>query len=74
MQRQTRDYSLKVKALDSSGTFTGYCSTYGGPPDLVGDVIEPNAFAASIASQGDGYPLLFGHSQLEPLGASQSTR
>jgi hypothetical protein len=40
----TRDFSLKVKALDDSGTFTGYASTYGGPPDMVGDVIEPGAY------------------------------
>jgi HK97 family phage prohead protease len=64
----TRDFSLRVKALDDSGTFTGYCSTYGGPPDLVGDIIEPGAYKQAIASQGNGYPLLWAHQQSEPLG------
>jgi HK97 family phage prohead protease len=67
----TRDFSLKVKALDNSGTFTGYASTYGGPPDMVGDVIEPNAFKQAIASQGNGYPLLWAHKQDEPLGLAR---
>jgi HK97 family phage prohead protease len=67
----TRDFSLKVKALDSSGTFTGYASTYGGPPDLVGDVIEPGAYKQAIASQGSGYPLLWSHLQSEPLGLAK---
>jgi HK97 family phage prohead protease len=67
----TRDFSLRVKALDDSGTFTGYASTYGGPPDLVGDIIEPGASKQAIASQGNGYPLLFGHSQNQPLGLAK---
>jgi HK97 family phage prohead protease len=68
---QTRDYSLKldVKALDeSSGSFTGLASTYGGPPDAYGDIIEPGAFKQAIAAQGNGYPLLWAHQQSEPLG------
>src|SRR5258707_11713218 len=66
----TRDFSLKVKALDDSGTFTGYASTYGPAADMVGDVIE-NAYAQSIASQGNGYPLLWSHLQSEPLGLAK---
>jgi HK97 family phage prohead protease len=64
----TQDFTLRLKALDDAGTFTGYASTYGGPPDLVGDVIEPGAFAQSIASQGKGYPLLWAHRSDEPIG------
>ena len=67
---QTRDYSLKVKALDDSGTFTGYASTYNSV-DLVGDLIEPGAYRQSIASQGSGYPLLWAHKQDEPLGIAR---
>ncbi|WP_213804738.1 HK97 family phage prohead protease [Granulicella sp. dw_53] len=64
-----RDFSLKVKALDdNSGTFTGYASTYGGPPDLVGDIIMPGAFKRSIDNQGDGVVLLWSHSTSDPLG------
>jgi HK97 family phage prohead protease len=65
---QTKDFTLKVKALDDSGTFTGLASTYGGPPDLQGDIIEPGAYKQAIASQGNGYPLLWSHQQSEPLG------
>jgi hypothetical protein len=67
----TRDFSLKVKALDASGTFTGYASTYGGPPDLAGDIIEPGAYRQSIASQGNGYPLLWSHRTDEPIGLAR---
>jgi HK97 family phage prohead protease len=67
----TRDFSLRVKGLENPGSFTGYASTYGPPADMVGDVIEKNAYAQSIASQGNGYPLLFAHSQSEPLGLAK---
>jgi HK97 family phage prohead protease len=61
-----------VKALDeSSGTFTGLASTYGGPPDRQGDVIEKGAFSQAIASQGAGVPLLWAHAQSEPLGLAK---
>jgi HK97 family phage prohead protease len=68
---QTRDFTLKVKALDESGTFTGLASTYGLPADLVGDVVEPGAFKQSIQQQGKGIPLLFAHDQSQPLGLSK---
>src|SRR5258708_15977419 len=69
----TRDFSFKlnVKSLDSSGGFMGLASTYGGPPDLVGDIIEPGAYKQAIASQGNGYPLLWAHQQSEPLGLAK---
>lgn len=71
MQYQ-RDFPLKVKALDDqTGTFTGYASTYGGPPDLMGDVIEPGAFKRAIDNQGAGYPLLWSHMSSEPLGLAR---
>ncbi|WP_158944977.1 HK97 family phage prohead protease [Granulicella sp. S190] len=71
---ETRDYSfrLNAKSLDSTtGTFTGLASTYGGPPDLQGDIIEPGAFKAAIASQGNGVPLLWAHKQDEPIGLAK---
>ena len=48
----TQDFQLRLKSLDDAGSFSGFASTYGGPPDLVGDIIEPGAFAQSIAQQG----------------------
>ena len=67
----TQDFTLRLKALDDSGTFTGYASTYGGPPDLVGDVIEAGAFAQSIRQQGAGFPLLWSHQTDQPLGIAK---
>lgn len=68
---QTKDFQLKVKALDDSGAFTGIASPYGDPPDLVGDVIQPGAFSQAIRQQGKGYPLLWAHKQEEPLGLAR---
>jgi HK97 family phage prohead protease len=70
---QIRDYTFKVKALgdESSGTFTGLASPYGGPPDLVGDIISPGAYKQSIQQQGAGYPLLWAHKQDEPVGIAK---
>jgi hypothetical protein len=66
----TKDFTLKVKALEE-GAFTGFASTYGDPPDLQGDVIEPGAFKQAIAQQGKGYPLLWSHRQDEPIGTGR---
>lgn len=66
-----KDFQLKVKALDDSGTFTGLASTYGPPADLTGDIIEPGAYRNSIASQGAGIPLLFAHDQSQPIGLAR---
>jgi HK97 family phage prohead protease len=64
----THDFGLKLKGLQDTGTFQGFASTYGDPPDLTGDVIEPGAFKQAIQQQGSGYPLLWAHSQAEPIG------
>jgi HK97 family phage prohead protease len=73
MQTKTSDFSFKVnaKSLDDSGTFVGLASTYGGPPDAYGDVIERGAFAGAIQNQGRGFPLLFAHDQSQPLGLAK---
>lgn len=47
---------------DPSGSLVGYASTYGGAPDRQGDVVDPGAFAASIADiNAAGLPLLADH-------------
>lgn len=54
-----------------SGEFTGYASTFGGAPDAYGDVIDPGAFAASLAEHAanDSMPaLLWAHDPSEPIG------
>lgn len=72
MPRQTKDFTFQVKALDDSGTFTGFASTYGGPPDLQGDIVAPGAFKQAINMQpSGGYPLLWAHNQAEPVGLAK---
>lgn len=67
----TRDFPLKLKALDDSGTIDGIISTYGPPADLVGDIMAKGAFDQAIAQQGKGFPLLFAHDQSQPLGLAK---
>jgi len=68
----TQDFTFRLKLpLGEDGTFSGYASTYGGPPDLVGDIIEPGAFTQSIQQQGKGYPLLWAHRTDEPIGLAK---
>jgi hypothetical protein len=70
--RQTKDFALKMtKAPDESGSFVGLASTYGGSPDLQGDIVAPGAFAQAINSQGDGYPLLWAHDSSQPVGLAK---
>jgi hypothetical protein len=58
---------LKIKAVTDGGTFQGLAAAYGNV-DLGGDVIEPGAFAKSIAS-GKPYPLLWQHQADNPIGS-----
>jgi HK97 family phage prohead protease len=72
MRRQTKDFTLKLtKGLDETGSFVGLASTYGGSPDLYGDIVAPGAFAQAINRQGDGYPLLWAHDGSTPIGRAK---
>jgi HK97 family phage prohead protease len=54
--------------LTGDGVFAGYASLFG-VPDLVGDVVEPGAFRATLARRGSaGVKLLWQHIATEPLG------
>lgn len=56
-------FALKF-ADDATGAFSGYASTFGGPPDSFGDIIEPGAFSATIAEwtrTGRYPPMLWQH-------------
>jgi HK97 family phage prohead protease len=66
----TRDFPWRIKSLDPQGQFTGIASTYDGV-DLQNDRIERGAYAAAIAGQGAGFPLLFAHQQSQPLGVGK---
>jgi len=68
---RTADFSLKVKALQETGVFTGLASSYAGL-DLMGDTVSPGAFAQAIKSQGPyGYPLLWNHDSGSPIGIAR---
>ena len=41
----TKDYTLRVKALEDSGAFEGIGSPYGEPADLQNDIIQPGVRA-----------------------------
>lgn len=54
--------------IDADGVFTGYASLFG-VPDLVGDMVMPGAFRASLARRGtEGVKLLYQHDAGRPIG------
>lgn len=62
---------IKRASVNAEGVFSGYASTWGGPPDLVGDIIQRGAFAAAIQShksQSTAPAMLWAHDQSEPIG------
>ena len=57
--------------MSAAGQFEGYASTFGGDPDLQGDVIARGAFAQSLADHkaaGTTPALLWSHDSSEPIG------
>lgn len=63
--------SLEVKALNEKGEFEGYASTFGGEPDLDGDIIQVGAYTASLEehkSAGTMPKMFWQHNPHEPIG------
>jgi uncharacterized protein len=58
---------VHVKAAAREGVFAGYASTFGGPPDCYGDIIEPGAFAKTLKSDR-AVAMLWAHDPSEPIG------
>jgi HK97 family phage prohead protease len=59
-----KDFTLDLKAVSDQGIVEGYGSTFGGPPDLGGDIVLPGAFADSLAEhkrKGTMPLMFFGH-------------
>ena len=67
---QHMDFGLEVKALDDSGTFEGYASTFGNV-DNGGDKVMPGAFVEGLASARRGgrtVKMLWQHDPDQPIG------
>ncbi|MBK7728030.1 MAG: HK97 family phage prohead protease [Gammaproteobacteria bacterium] len=70
MIESTPLFQLK-RAPTAEGEFSGYASVFGGPPDLVGDVIAKGAFADAIQqhkSAGTRPAMLWSHDHTAPIG------
>ena len=68
--REHKAFPLQIKEIDEeTGTFTGYAAVFGNR-DSYGDIIEPGAFAKTIADKGGAFPVLWQHDPWEPIGAS----
>ena len=70
MSTKTIDFPFQLKALNDSGTFSGYGSVFG-VMDSYYDIVAPGAFADSLAAQkatGRLPALLWQHRSAEPLG------
>src|SRR5262245_46936622 len=67
--RHFKQTKFEIKALDESGVFEGYASTFGNE-DLGGDVIAAGAFKKTIVEKKD-VPILWGHSIRDIIGVNQ---
>lgn len=68
----TKDFRLDVKEIDgTTGEFTGHAAAFGNV-DLQGDLIEPGAFAKTIADRNGRVPILWQHDPYNPIGVSTS--
>lgn len=67
---KTKDFALKVKDVDDSGTFEGYGSVFG-VRDSYNEVVEPGAFVESLVKhkrEGSKPLMLWQHNPDEPVG------
>ena len=71
---QTKAFGLHVKDVSDEGTFTGYGSIFGNV-DSYGDIVDPGAFAKSLARHArekSAPALLWQHNPDEPIGVWES--
>jgi HK97 family phage prohead protease len=64
---QNRAFKFEIKSVNEQGVFTGMASVFGNM-DLGGDVVEPGAFARTLAHKGGEVPILFAHDTRQPIG------
>lgn len=68
--RKSRDFTFKIKAVESDGFFSGYGSVFG-VIDSYREIVAPGAFAASLVdsqAKGRKLPVLWQHRGDMPLG------
>jgi hypothetical protein len=70
-QLERKRFTLKIKAVDDAGSFTGLGAVYGNT-DLGGDQIMPGAFTRTLAA-GKQFPLLWQHDPSNPIGTAKVT-
>src|ERR1700761_3655102 len=68
---ERKRFSLKIKSVDDTGTFTGLGAAYNNV-DLGGDKIMPGAFTRTLAA-GKQFPLLWQHDPSNPIGTCKVT-
>lgn len=68
---KTKDFALEIKSADEDGTFEGYGSVFGGPPDSYNEIVDPGAFSDSLAKhrRSGTMPMMFWqHDPSSPIG------
>lgn len=74
METQKRVVPFEVKGADGEGTFFGHASVFGVVDDH-NEIVEPGAFAKSLASKGPrGVKLLWQHAPDKPVGVLEEIR
>jgi uncharacterized protein len=72
MEFERKHISLEVKEVSEDGTIEGYGSVFG-VKDAYGDIVEPGAFSASMAT-GRKVKMLWQHRADEPVGVWDEMR
>lgn len=63
-----KGFKFSLKQIDEQGIFEGYAAVFGNE-DLVGDIIEPGAFAKTL-QENPKIPILWQHNPSEPIGVT----
>lgn len=71
---ERKSFRLEVKALDTTGAFSGYANAFGNV-DSWGDIVQPGAFKQTLSKwrgKGRPIPLLWQHDETWPIGVIES--
>ena len=62
-----KDFNLEIKAIDETGVFSGYASTFGNE-DLGGDIVQKGAFTKTLTKGADSVLMFYQHDSAEIIG------